>query len=259
MKSRCILKFRFTRSLEVIACCLLFSAASANLRPDAELDCSCFDFPNSNFNRKKNIKSKFGSSPHTGGGLNIGDAVLDFALNGPDGGESISLSGLLEDGSPVLLLWGMWTCPAYQGLGTSKPFDQCSYKHEWDLVEEYGDRVKVVHLVGPEPHPLAPDTNFDSGTIRMNYWSTVRQPRSYKDRAALARKISEFTHPKAFLLVDGLGYSQFKNQCVWCTMGLGARTALLISPDGTLVFKQDWFHKESAAKAIFDLLEKLGI
>ena len=49
-----------------------------------------------------------------------------------------------------------------------------SYLEEFEFVENAKDVVTLVHLIGPEPHPIWPDSNFDSGSIRMNLWSTIR-------------------------------------------------------------------------------------
>jgi hypothetical protein len=125
------------------------------------------------------------------------------------------------------------------------------------LVEQYKDSVTFLHLVGPEPHPITPDTNFDSGKQLMNYWSTVRQPKTYEKRLKLAAKVAEYTHPSATLLIDSISSvsSGQANHGVWCTMGLGARTSMLIGTDGTLQFKQDWFNSGAAADAIETYLE----
>ncbi len=38
-----------------------------------------------------------------------------------------------------------------------------SYENEIEFIDTVGDKVQVIHLIGPEPHPLWPYTNFDSG------------------------------------------------------------------------------------------------
>lgn len=127
------------------------------------------------------------------------------------------------------------------------------------MVETFKDSVTVLHLVGPEPHPITPDTNFDSGKQLMNYWSTVRQPRTYADRLELAKRVHEYTHPDAVLLIDNLSSEEgAANQGVWCTMGLGARTAMLIGTDGTLQYKQDWFNSDSLTTAIESYVASLS-
>ena len=201
------------------------------------------------------MKNQYGTSPQTGGALDVGDTAYDFTLYDLEG-TPYKLSKMLE-AKPVVLIWGMWTCPAYQGMGTEYPFDQSGYKDEWDLVDSYKDTVTFVHLVGPEPHPLTPDTNFDSGKQLMNYWSTVRQPRTYDDRLELTKKVADYTHEDQILLtdlVDGNPYDskleQPSNQPVWCSMGLGARTAMLIGQNGKIQFEQDWFRSDDVATAI---------
>ena len=165
----------------------------------------------------------------------------------------------------------MWTCPAFQGLGDGggSQFDECGYLHEYALVERYADRVHFIHLVGPEPHPATPRAcrartnerfplkgrrrfvNFDSGKQLPNYWSTVDQPRSWASRKALAAKVASYTHPAAVLLVDELADAPGgRVQPVWCTLGQGARTALLIGRDGSVVHTQDWFHATAMGDAL---------
>jgi len=221
------------------------------LKSEDSLTTDCYGFPARSFSRSNCVKCTYGSSPHVP--LNVGDGVTDFTLPNIDGSYTTFSDVLVR--KPTVLIWGMWTCPAFQGLGegTSPPFDECSYRDEYDLVDEYGDRVSFVHLVGPEPHPTTPDVNFDSGKQLMNYWSTVSQPRTWVERMAMAAKVAATKHPDAYLLVDTLADApdgRERNMPAWCTLGHGARTALLVGQDGTLAYSQDWFHKSDMAAAI---------
>lgn len=63
-------------------------------------------------------------------------------------------------------------------------------------VEEYKNRATFIHLYGPEPHPVMPGTNFDTGTVRPSYWSVVQQHRSYRDRLEMAASVRELVHPE---------------------------------------------------------------
>lgn len=63
-------------------------------------------------------------------------------------------------------------------------------------VESHGDKAVFVHMYGPEPHPTSPDTNFDSGMLLTQYWSTYRQPLTYDERVQAAKKIRPITHPE---------------------------------------------------------------
>lgn len=62
-------------------------------------------------------------------------------------------------------------------------------------MENYGEKAVFVHVYGPEPHPAAPDLNFDAGTLLSNYWSVWRQSVTYEDRVEKAKTIRSITHP----------------------------------------------------------------
>jgi len=246
------------KGIYTLALCMGLAIASeessTGLAPASELVHDCFGFPETNFNAKNNIKGTYGSSPHTSGGRAIGDSAVDFTGYDVNGHE-YTLSKLLAE-KPVALVWGMYTCPAFRGLKGDYPFDQCSYEEEWETVEAYKDKVTFVHLYGPEPHPVSPDTNFDSGRQAMNYWSTVRQPRDWDSRLTMAKKITNLMHPEALLIADlfkGNPHDAAANQPIWCTLGLGARPAILIGQDGKVKFQQDWFRKDDFAQAIESL------
>lgn len=64
-----------------------------------------------------------------------------------------------------------------------------------EQVELHKDRATFVHLYGAEPHPTIPYTNFDSGRMIPNYWSTVSQPASYDGRLDMVARIQGVTHP----------------------------------------------------------------
>jgi hypothetical protein len=140
------------------------------LRDESELVNNCYDFPSKDFGKSNSIRSEYGTSPKVL--LDIGDTAIDFTLKTIEG-KSVTLSTLLEN-KPVVLLWGHYTCPAFQGLHADTMFIGSSYEEEYKLIEAIGHKVTVVHLVGPEPHPIWPYANFDSGSLKMNYWSTIR-------------------------------------------------------------------------------------
>jgi hypothetical protein len=110
---------------KLITLALLFSQTTAELlHPESALTHNCFNFPSSSFHRKNNIKATYGASPHAAGGLEVGDKAYDFTLSTLND-ESVTLSTLIST-KPVLLVWGMFTCPAFQGLPSDR-FQKCSY------------------------------------------------------------------------------------------------------------------------------------
>uniref|UniRef100_A0A7S3K7C6 Thioredoxin domain-containing protein n=1 Tax=Aureoumbra lagunensis TaxID=44058 RepID=A0A7S3K7C6_9STRA len=232
------------------------------------IEADCFDFPKRSFSTTNCVKCTYGASPHipVSVGDNISPQLQALTLSTASGSSWKSL-GTETSGKISVLIWGMWTCPAFQGLGTggSPPFDECSYRDEYDLVETYANKgVRFIHLIGPEPHPITPDVNFDSGKQLMNYWSTIAQPKTWDDRLQVAQRTAALIHPRSLTLVDPLadaptqhkeGTEGFKNQPTWCTLGLGARTAILIDQHGTVQFTQDWFRKSDLANALDTLLK----
>lgn len=94
------------------------------------------------------------------------------------------------------MIWGQYTCPAWQGYRSDTTFIGSSYTDEYNLVETFKNKVQVLHLVGPEPHPYWPYANFDSGLLKMNLWSTIDQPLTYESRLATSvEKVKDRVHP----------------------------------------------------------------
>jgi hypothetical protein len=83
---------------------------AAKLRPQTEQTSDCYDFPQKNFHRDNCVKATYGASPAIP--MGEGEAAIDFTLHDL-AGTPHTLSHMLES-KPVLLVWGMWTCPAYQ-------------------------------------------------------------------------------------------------------------------------------------------------
>lgn len=110
---------------------LLLRIARGELRPESELTSNCINFPLHNFNRAMSITGLFGESPHLL--LQPGDDAVDFTLHDLNG-MPWRLSTALEEGLPVVMIWGMFTCPVYQGEGTDPQFERGAYWDEFHLV-----------------------------------------------------------------------------------------------------------------------------
>lgn len=115
-----------------ILCVLgLVGLGGAELLPDTELVTNCFDFPQDNFDTSNSVKSVYGSSPHLV--RDTGDSAVDFTLHDING-KAWSLADSLNGGKPVALIWGMSTCPAYQGLDSEGSSYRWTYWDEYALV-----------------------------------------------------------------------------------------------------------------------------
>jgi hypothetical protein len=141
---------------------------------------------------------------------------------------------------------------------------------------------------GPEPHPDLPDLNFDSGAIKLNYWSTEPQAYTYDDRmqtaekvgavmmitrlswgrrvaeregVVLLRQVRELVHPRAILLLDDLEgnrHGSKMNNPVWCSYSNGARGAVLIGKHGGVEYLSEWFHASDMEASIKEVLKDRG-
>lgn len=109
------------------------AVARATLRPSSELVSNCFNFPQDNFDKINSVKGTYGSSPHLV--LDTGASAVDFTLHDIDGNPWNLGDALREgEGKPVALIWGMSTCPAYQGLDSTTSSSRWAYWHEQKLV-----------------------------------------------------------------------------------------------------------------------------
>lgn len=218
---------------------ILSSAVENNLAPADHLHAECYGVPGKDYGYGNNVKATYGSSPKVL--LNVGDQAVDFTLKNHLGNK-VTLSELLIT-KPVVLIWGHSTCPAWQGLNSDTTFPGSSFEAEYEFVDTMSDSVHTIHMISSEPHPSWPYMNFDSGSIRMNLWSTIKQPQNFYERMELSvPPVLKLLHPKAILLVDHLdGAGGRYNNPVWCTYANGARSAVVISMDGRIAFTQDWF------------------
>lgn len=237
----------------------VWKASSDFLLPVSSLIGKCFDFPIENFNHENNILAKYPNDPaHF---VDESESAVDFKLATYDG-DKVVLSDLLKE-KPVVLVYGMHTCPAFQGYYSEKnPSSHMSKYDEWALVEKYYDRVSFIHLYGPEPHPKRPDKNFDTGKIIEFPWSTIRNAKTWEARRTAAALIKDDIHPEAYFALDNLGGPKMLDHGVeeppynpvWCTYGPGARQAFLIGRNGRMYDVQAWFHASTLAGAIEELL-----
>lgn len=230
----------------------------SGLRNTSELIGKCFDFPSSDFSEENCINSMYPNDPTPL--LNRGDFAVDFVLPTLDD-EVVRLRHLLKT-KPVVLIYGTHTCPAFQGMYLETHQESHFSKYDqWALVDKYHNDFHFINLYSTEPHPFAPDTNFDTGRNVEYEWSTFRQPRTFKTRNFFARQVQEELHEKMTMLVDNLGNTRFKEldeipdyNPVWCTYGPGSRMAFLIGQDGKLYNVQAWFHATTMAGAMEELM-----
>ena len=108
-------------------------ATGEGLRPESDLSSNCFNFPEDMFTRDSCIIAiNNGNTPYLP--MTAGDYAIDFTLHDLDGERWNLGETLRATAKPVVMVWGMLTCPGFQGLGTEPPWDRCSYWDEHALV-----------------------------------------------------------------------------------------------------------------------------
>ncbi len=208
------------------------------LRPAADLVSHRYGWPEQEFTEQNSVMGEFGSEPWLS--LRAGDAAVDFTLD-DEHGEPAHLGSLLQT-RPVVLTFGMFTCPAYQ----------LSHKAEADLAKRFGDQLHFLHLYTLEPHPKGSNAPDVGRPWELRY-STEAQACTLGDREARRRTILA-NHPDCQrVLLDDLNPGGLVNP-VWGTYGPAPRPGFLIRQDGVIDTSQLWFNAAHMQAAVRQLL-----
>lgn len=160
-----------------------------------------------------------------------GTLVHDFKLYTMDG-DSVQLSGLLNDRKPVLLISCSYTCYVFRGK-----IDVIN-----NVIDGYGDRVKVYLVYTVEAHPVVDvSPYFGVETVgAQNYTDGVlyRQPTTYGERKDMITEMLDHETINAPILIDG------PCNYWWENFGTAPNCAFLIDPDGYVYDAQNWFQKD---------------
>ncbi len=166
-------------------------------------------------------------------GYQIGEQVPDFTLYDLNG-QGTSLSGLLSDGKPVLLVAGSYTCPVFRNRLAELN----------QLVADYGQAVAIRIIYTVEAHPDI-DISPYSGTVwthssNISAGILYRQPATYGDRKAVVTDMLNDLQIDADILIDGPCNEW------WTHFGPAPNNAYLIDTTGRVYEKQGWFNRQPA-------------
>lgn len=178
-------------------------------------------------------------------GVKGGEPAIDFTLTGfkpkaPHVLFEVNLATLLQE-KPVVLTFGMTTCPIYNGDIHFQGIEE-----EYKLVDAYHDAVTFLHLYTIEPHPLSPNTNFNTGEVieycdvdgvdcpYSNSSTSYKWAATMPERLAYAQSIAPDTHPESIIVLDALTNdgSLGGNNPIFCTYATEPRPHFLITQDG---------------------------
>lgn len=210
----------------------------SRLRPASELSSKRYGWPDEEFTAENSVLGEFGTEPWLS--LRAGDAAVDFTL--PDEHDAPCHLGSLLESRPVVLTFGMYTCPAYQLSRTA----------EAELARKFGERLHFLHLYTLEPHPKGSNAPDVGRPWELRY-STYEQACTLADRDAMRRTILA-NHPDCQrILLDDLDPDGLVNP-VWATYGPAPRPGFLIRQDGVIDTSQLWFNAGHMRAAIAQLV-----
>lgn len=237
------------------------------LRPRAELSTDCFSWPEQDFDCTGGHHNCIRQLPVLSGSglehylpIQQGDAAIDFTLRAlPDGGPAtLRLSELLAT-RPVVLIWGMRTCPVYAGqhpapASPGGPSHWASKELEYALVQEYQDVAHFVHVYTVDPYPLPPHTNPERGTVEgpAPGGISVDWAPTFAKREAYAHYILRFTHPNESVVVDSLTEAGTLggNNPLFCSYAMAPRAAFVIGQSGEVLCAQGWANFSAIAEVL---------
>ncbi len=163
-------------------------------------------------------------------GYAAGDTVADFTLYTKDGNE-ITLSDLLLNGKPVLLVGGSYTCPVFR--------DKIADLN--DMANYYAGQLQVYVVYTVEAHPV-----IDVSPYSGNVWTTsanqqegvlFEQPKTYGERKVVLNALLSNYSIVPEILIDG------PCNLWWSNYGPAPNNAYLINTDGIAITRHSWFHR----------------
>ncbi len=160
-----------------------------------------------------------------------GELVHDFKLYTLEG-DSVQLSGVLNDMKPVLLIGCNYTCYVFRGKN--------------DIINDmkalYGDAINIFLVYTVEAHPVidfSPYFGYENvGADNYAEGILYRQPITYGERKTIVNDMVNNMDIEVPVLIDG-PCNDF-----WTNYGTAPNPAWLIAPDGIVFDAQKWFNKE---------------
>lgn len=160
-----------------------------------------------------------------------GQLVHDFKLYTLEG-DSVQLSGVLNDGKPILLVGCNYTCYVFRG--------------KIDVINEmqslYGDQINIFLMYTVEAHPVvdfSPYFGYENvGADNYAEGILYRQPTTYGERKEIVADMLANETINVPVLIDG------PTNEVWLNYGTNPNPGWLIAPDGIVYDAQKWFDKE---------------
>jgi hypothetical protein len=163
-------------------------------------------------------------------GLAVGATIPDFTLYKLNG-DSVNMQTELQDGLPVLLVSGSYTCPVFRQRVADLN----------NMMSTYLGQLKAFVVYAVEAHPIVDPSPYSGNvwvtTQNQNDGVLYRQPVTYGQRKAMVDTMLMNITINADVLIDGPCNNW------WNTFGPAPNNAYLIDTNGVIFAKHGWFHK----------------
>lgn len=180
-------------------------------------------------------------------GYKVGDTIPAFALYTPED-KRVKIRCVLKKRKPVLLVSGSYTCPHFRRF--SSDIDS--------ILNYYKDQISVYVVYTLEAHPdiqpgpYAIDADIEINVQRLNHLQKIycRQPKTYGERKAAAKKMDRALDINADILLDN------PENDWWQHFGPAPNIAYLVDTNGVIVAKNSWFN-DTAAPSMWCSIDSL--
>jgi len=160
----------------------------------------------------------------------VGETIRHFNLFDLNGIE-LDIATTLQQGKPILIVDGSYTCPVYRNKIPTVN----------DLQAVYGSNLEIFIVYVIEAHPIAPDISpyfgvvNDAGNPAVGI--NVLQPTTYGERKAVVQEMFDNMTINVPVYIDGPCNDW------WLEFGPAPNNAYLIDLDGVVYVKHGWFDK----------------
>lgn len=170
-------------------------------------------------------------------GIQVGENVYDFTLY-DSAGSAYHLRSILEQGKPVFLMSGSYTCPVFR-----RNIDSLNA-----LISSYENDINFYLIYIVEPHP-----DIDISPYSGNVWTTTQnqnagilfqQPKVYSERKNVLSAMLDSMAVNCPVLLDG--------PCneYWINYGEAPNRAYLIDQYGEVKAMHGWFNYNTMVTSI---------
>jgi len=173
-------------------------------------------------------------------GLQQGDTISDLLLIDPQDQSQIQLKEVLDPKKHTVLISGSYSCDVTTSQLHSIDSMYHIYQHNYNFY--------LIHTL--EAHPKTSQSPY---AMETSPWEAARnieggieavQPLTMGERLTLSKSWIKDRRIQTPVLVDNA-----KNEA-WKQMGQGPNTAIILSPEGVVTHKEDWFDPNDLGNAL---------